>query len=96
MEPCPLQKQIEISNDTIASLRERVRRMEGKLNDPTLPEERKREMSLELMEITKLLETNEEQLKKLHKENSKSFAVAACLFFICFLVYGLYVLVNGV
>lgn len=53
-------------------------------------------MALELKEISKLLETNEEQLKKMHKENSKSFAVAACLFFICFLVYGLYVLVNGV
>ncbi|XP_035907685.1 uncharacterized protein LOC118510226 [Anopheles stephensi] len=96
MEPCPLQKEIQTTNDTIAALRERVRRMERNLNDPTLPEERRRELSLELKEIAKLLETNEEQLKKMHKENSKSFAVAACLFFICFLVYGLYVLVNGV
>uniref|UniRef100_A0A182UZK4 Coiled-coil domain-containing protein 167 n=1 Tax=Anopheles merus TaxID=30066 RepID=A0A182UZK4_ANOME len=96
MKPCPLQKEIQTTSDTIASLRERVKRMERNLNDPRLPEERRREMALELKEISKLLETNEEQLKKMHKENSKSFAVAACLFFICFLVYGLYVLVNGV
>uniref|UniRef100_A0A182P249 Coiled-coil domain-containing protein 167 n=1 Tax=Anopheles epiroticus TaxID=199890 RepID=A0A182P249_9DIPT len=96
MQPCPLQKQIQTTSDTIASLRERVRRMERNLNDPSLPEDRKREMWLELKEIGKLLETNEQQLKQMHKENSKSFAVAACLFFICFLVYGLYVLVNGV
>ncbi|XP_052896311.1 uncharacterized protein LOC128303409 [Anopheles moucheti] len=96
MEPCPLQKQIETTNDTIASLRERLRRLELNLKDPSVAEDRRREMTLELKEIAKLLETTEEQLKKMHKENSKSFAVAACLFFICFLVYGLYVLVNGV
>ncbi|XP_053675162.1 uncharacterized protein LOC128725444 [Anopheles nili] len=96
MEHCSYQKQIDVTNDTIASLRERLRRMEQKLNDPALPEDRRREMSLELKEINKLLETNEEQLKLMHKENSKTFVVAACLFFICFLVYGLYVLVNGV
>uniref|UniRef100_A0A182FCH4 Coiled-coil domain-containing protein 167 n=1 Tax=Anopheles albimanus TaxID=7167 RepID=A0A182FCH4_ANOAL len=86
---------IEATNETIAGLRERLRRMERNLNDPNLAEDRKRELSLELKEIAKLLETNEQLLHKMHKENSKSFAVAACLFFICFLVYGLYVLVNG-
>lgn len=96
MKQCPIQLEIETTNETIAGLRERVRRMEQNLNDPDLPEDRRRELSLELKEIAKLLETNEELLKKMHKENSKSFAVAACLFFICFLVYGLYVLVNGV
>uniref|UniRef100_A0AAG5DE29 Coiled-coil domain-containing protein 167 n=1 Tax=Anopheles atroparvus TaxID=41427 RepID=A0AAG5DE29_ANOAO len=96
MKPCPIQQEIVATNETIAGLRERVRRMEQNLTDPSLPEDRKREISLELKEISKLLETNEELLKKMHKENSKSFAVAACLFFICFLVYGLYVLVNGV
>uniref|UniRef100_A0A182IT56 Coiled-coil domain-containing protein 167 n=1 Tax=Anopheles atroparvus TaxID=41427 RepID=A0A182IT56_ANOAO len=96
MKPCPIQQEIVTTNETIAGLRERVRRMEENLTDPSLPEDRKREISLELKEISKLLETNEELLKKMHKENSKSFAVAACLFFICFLVYGLYVLVNGV
>ncbi|XP_058120964.1 uncharacterized protein LOC131281883 [Anopheles ziemanni] len=96
MKPCPIQQEIVTTNETIAGLRERVRRMEQNLTDPNLPEDRRRELSLELKEISKLLETNEELLKKMHKENSKSFAVAACLFFICFLVYGLYVLVNGV
>uniref|UniRef100_A0A182WJQ4 Coiled-coil domain-containing protein 167 n=1 Tax=Anopheles minimus TaxID=112268 RepID=A0A182WJQ4_9DIPT len=96
METCAFQKQIQATNDTMASLRERIQRLERSLNDPNLPEDRRRELSLELKEIGKLLETTEEQLKKMHKENSKSFAVAACLFFICFLVYGLYVLVNGV
>ncbi|XP_035787278.1 uncharacterized protein LOC118464214 [Anopheles albimanus] len=95
MKPCPIQQEIEATNETIAGLRERLRRMERNLNDPNLAEDRKRELSLELKEIAKLLETNEQLLHKMHKENSKSFAVAACLFFICFLVYGLYVLVNG-
>ncbi|XP_058835506.1 uncharacterized protein LOC131692464 [Topomyia yanbarensis] len=94
-KPCAIQKQIESSNETITSLRERIRKMERRLDDPELPEERREEVKLEISEIKKLLQTNEEMLHKLHKENSKSFAIAACLFFICFLIYGIYVLLNG-
>ncbi|EAT44360.1 AAEL001369-PA [Aedes aegypti] len=94
-KPCAIQKQIENSNEIIADLRERIRKMERRLTDPQMPEERRKEIETEITEIKKMLETNEEMLHKLHRENSKSFAVAACLFFVCFLVYGIYVLIVG-
>lgn len=93
-KPCPIQKQIENSSETIANLRERIHRMEKRLIDACPGEDVQPEVD-ELRDIKRLLEDNEQKLYKLHRENSKSFAIAACLFFICFLVYGVYVLLNG-
>ncbi|EDS44846.1 conserved hypothetical protein [Culex quinquefasciatus] len=87
---------IETSNETIASLRERIKRVERRLIDAGPGEDAyDRPEVEELVAIKKLLEDNEQKLHKLHKENSKSFAIAACLFFVCFLIYGIYVLLTN-
>lgn len=75
--------------DRIVSLEERLKTPES------LPLDKKIQMESELKEIKKLLTTNKELLSKLHKENSKSFAVAACLIFFTFLIYGVYVMMYG-
>ncbi|XP_055607607.1 uncharacterized protein LOC129755243 [Uranotaenia lowii] len=93
--PCAIQEQIETSSETIANLRNRIRKMEYHLEDHNISDERRQQIVFELDEIKKLLKTNEEMLHKLHRENSRSFAIAACLFFICFLVYGIYVLLMN-
>lgn len=49
----------------------------------------------ELEEVKKLLGKNEVDLRKLQKENSKSFAVAAIIMFFSFLLYGLYLFISG-
>jgi hypothetical protein len=69
--------------------------MESRLTSPLLPEEKRKEIETELMEIKKLLETNTELLSKLHKENSKSFMLVAIFVFISFLLYGLWVMFYG-
>lgn len=52
-------------------------------------------METEINEVKKLLSTNKDMLANLHKENSKSFALTACLVFACFLIYGVYVMIYG-
>lgn len=87
--------QITSSNDTITSLLQRIEDLEISLKSPKLPEENRKIVETELIEIKKLLHTNKELLTKLHKENSKSFALTACLVFACFLCYGVYVMIYG-
>lgn len=66
--------------------------LENKLKTKDLPPDQIKIIENELKEARKLLETNEEQLSKLHGQNRRSFAVASSLFFVCFLVYGLYLM----
>ena len=44
----------------------------------------------ELTDVKNQLNVFESELKVLHKENSKSFALAAILLFFTFLLYGIY------
>ena len=69
--------------------------MEKRLESPELSAEKKHEVATELKEIKKLLNVNKELLHGLRKENSKSFILTACLVFLCFLIYGLYVMIYG-
>lgn len=48
------------------------------------------EVEKELEECKQELHRNQELLKDLQKENSKSFVVSAILLFLCFLVFGTY------
>lgn len=73
----------------------RITALEERLKSPELPNDKKTAMEMELVEIKKLLTTNKTLLTSLHKENSKSFALAASLIFICFLIYGVYVMIYG-
>lgn len=69
--------------------------MEQQLGSPKFPEDKRKTTENDLAEIKKLLEKNEEVLKSLHKENSKSFVLAVLIMFLCFLVYGVYMMFWG-
>ncbi|CAD7080775.1 unnamed protein product [Hermetia illucens] len=92
---CPITNQIESINDSITSLTLRIRSLEDMLDHPNLPENKRIEVETELVEIKKLIDTNKEVLASLHKENRKSFLVAACLMFVCFFVYGVYCMLSN-
>jgi predicted negative regulator of RcsB-dependent stress response len=50
----------------------------------------------ELQEVKSLLVKQEEDLKKLRKENSKTFVIALIIMFFAFLTYGIYqMMTNG-
>ena len=50
----------------------------------------------ELQEVKSLLVKQEEDLKKLRKENSKTFVIALIIMFFAFLAYGIYqMMTNG-
>lgn len=70
--------------------------MEDRLWNDELPEGKRKEIESELVEIKKLLDKNEEILKGLHKENSRSFVLAVMLMFLCFLLYGIYVMMYQI
>lgn len=70
--------------------------MESRLRNDELPEIKRKEVENELTEIKKLLDKNEEILKGLHKENSRSFVLAVMVMFLCFLIYGIYVMVYQI
>lgn len=69
--------------------------LEEQLKTRKVPPEVKKTIELELQEMRKLLATNEDHLSNLHRENRRSFAVAASLFFVIFLIYGLYLMFFG-
>lgn len=73
----------------------RVEDLEKKINSRDLPESKKSDLQRELVEVRKLLSTNEEQLSGLHKQNMKSFYIVVAFAFVCFAVYLLYILVEG-
>lgn len=52
-------------------------------------------LTLELIEIKKLVSTHEERLKELRKNNRKSFLFCAIVIFLIFLIYCSYVLMYG-
>lgn len=87
--------QISNANDTIEQLMQRIDLLESSLKSPNLADDKRKIMETEINEIKKLLGTNKDLLADLHKENSKSFALTASLVFVCFLVYGVYVMVYG-
>lgn len=71
----------------------RVEIIEKKLKTKLLTTENRERLENELEEVKEVLKRNEEKLQNLRKENSKSFMVAACLVFLCFLFYGVYMMI---
>lgn len=66
-----------------------------KLKTKLLTMETREELETQLEEIKEVLKKNEEKLKKLRKQNTKSFMIAASIIFACFLLYGLYLMFYG-
>lgn len=81
---------------TIEDLTIRMKSLEAALDSEDVSAEKQDDLELELADIRKVLEASKEQLTGLQKKNRQSFVLAAILFFLCFLVYGLYVMVVGV
>lgn len=81
---------------TIEDLTIRMKSLEAALDLEDVPNAKQEDLELELADIRKVLVASKEQLTALQKKNRQSFVVAAVLFFLCFLVYGLYVMVVGV
>ncbi|KAM0736396.1 hypothetical protein ACS0PU_010357 [Formica fusca] len=73
----------------------RVEVIEKKLKTKLLTTENRERLENELEEVKEVLRRNEKKLQSLRKENSKSFMVAACLIFVCFLLYGIYLMIFG-
>lgn len=69
--------------------------MESRLQSDELPIDKRKEIETELIEIKKLLDKNEEILKGLHKENSKSFVLAVMIMFLIFLLYGIHMMMHN-
>ncbi|XP_012522833.1 uncharacterized protein LOC105828843 [Monomorium pharaonis] len=73
----------------------RVEMIERKLKTKLLTAENREKLENELEEVKEVLRRNEKELQNLRKENSKSFMITACLVFVCFLIYGIYLLIFG-
>lgn len=82
--------------ETIQALTIRIKTLEAALDSEDVPPEKQEDLELELADIRKVLDASKEKLTALQHKNRQSFIVAAILFFICFLVYGIYVMVVGV
>jgi len=81
----------ESLNDTLY----KVEVIERKLKTKLLTTENRERLEKELEEVKAVLRRNEKELQSLRKENSKSFMVVVCLIFICFLLYGVYVMITN-
>lgn len=79
--------------DTLKDTRYRIEVIERTLKRKMMINENRKELENRLEEIKEVLKENEEKLRILRKENSKSFVVVGCLVFICFLLYGLYLMI---
>lgn len=73
----------------------RVEVIERKLKTKLLTTENRERLENELEQVKEVLRRNEKELQNLRKENSKSFMITACLVFVCFLFYGVYLLIFG-
>ncbi|CAK9797580.1 hypothetical protein ANTQUA_LOCUS1232 [Anthophora quadrimaculata] len=86
---------IQKVEDTLAESMHKLDVLEKRLKKKLLTMESREELETKLEEIKEVLRTNEEKLKRLRKQNTKTFMVAACLVFACFLLYGLYLMIFG-
>lgn len=87
--------QIKKAEDSIQSCYKKLTILENTLKTKNLPPEQKKSIETELQEVRKLLATNEDHLSQLHGQNRRTFAVAASLCFVIFLIYGIYVMTVG-
>ncbi|KAB0796677.1 hypothetical protein PPYR_10738 [Photinus pyralis] len=90
MDNCSIMKEITRSNEAIQDCYKRISELESKLASTALPNVKKEIISRELLEVRKLLITNEEHLSKLRGQNRKSFILVMFLLFFCFILYVVY------
>ncbi|XP_060832736.1 uncharacterized protein LOC132916613 [Bombus pascuorum] len=86
---------IQKAEDTLNESMYKLDVLKKRLKTKLLTMETREELESKLEEIQEVLVKNEEKLKSLRRQNTKSFMVAASMIFACFLLYGLYVLFYG-
>ncbi|XP_017762778.1 PREDICTED: uncharacterized protein LOC108552642 isoform X1 [Eufriesea mexicana] len=86
-----IQKVENMLNESMYKLNILKKRLDTKL----LTMQTREELETKLEEVKQELEKNEEKLKNLRRQNTKSFMLAASLIFACFLLYGLYLMFYG-
>ncbi|XP_076763889.1 uncharacterized protein LOC143431207 isoform X2 [Xylocopa sonorina] len=86
-----IQKVEDTLNESMYKLDVLKKRLKTKL----LTMETREEMEMKLEQIKEVLEENEEKLKSLRRQNTRSFMLAASIIFCCFLFYGLYLMIYG-
>jgi hypothetical protein len=60
-----------------------------------VPSCQRERLEKELVDVKRLLSQNESELRSLHKEKSKTFAVAVIIMFFAFLMYGIYKMITN-
>ncbi|XP_014210834.1 uncharacterized protein LOC106641101 [Copidosoma floridanum] len=75
--------------DVIQHINHRIGVLQKKLAQK-LEIENRESLEIELEDAKKVLKKNEELLKKLRKDNTKTFIIVACIIFALFLIFGLY------
>lgn len=81
--------------ENLAQSLHRVDVIEKKLQTRLLTNENREKLERELEDVKDILKTNEKQLQSLRMDNTKSFVVAGCLAFVCFLIFGLYSMIYN-
>ncbi|KAF4522519.1 hypothetical protein B566_EDAN002605 [Ephemera danica] len=89
-QPGSVMSQVEKVEEAMKNCFHRLDVLERKLKSKHLDDEQRTTLEKELDNVKSLLKQQEDDLKKLRTENSKSFMVAAVLMFVAFLVFGLY------
>lgn len=84
---------MEHVEETLKDTLYRVEVIERKLKTKLLTVENRERLENELEEVKEVLRRNEKELQNLRKENSKSFMITVCLVFVCFLFYGVYLMI---
>ncbi|XP_003702163.1 uncharacterized protein LOC100876684 [Megachile rotundata] len=88
-----IMRKIQKVEDTLKDSMYKVDLLEKKLKTKQLTIESREQLETKLNEIKKVLKKNEEKLKRLRKQKSTLFMVAAGMVFACFLFYGLYLMI---
>lgn len=88
-------KKIQQTEEILKDTWERVDKIQKKLNSKLLTIDDRERLECELGKVQDVLRKNEDILKRLRRENSKSFMIAASLIFICFLLFGIYSMFFG-
>ncbi|XP_065331423.1 uncharacterized protein LOC135933929 [Cloeon dipterum] len=88
--------QVESVEDDIKKCYHRIETIERNLKSKHLDMDQREELERELDNVKALLSQQEQDLKKLRTENSKTFVIALAIMFLGFLAFGVYkILTNG-
>ncbi|XP_049789625.1 uncharacterized protein LOC126195157 [Schistocerca nitens] len=94
-EPRSILSGIRSAEDCIKYGFYRIEALERNLRSRHLSSDERQRIEGELEEVKEELKRNQHELKHLQKENTKSFAMAAILMFLCFLVFGVYKMLQN-